>query len=229
MRESGSPAWRDVLAQLDSAQEEYALLAPGNAHYPSAAMRMTAFVSDDEWLLAVQLLAYGRREAQYILLLQLFGSDVPEPGELTSSEPIASTDGRPLFVEGQLQLDIHNFRLLIDGQRRSFSFTAADYVDAGIDVNKTARELALVRLLAAREDVDLMLRPEQVLQRAGNTGLRQLFSLDDWRHPDPGEDELPSDLPCYRAIADCIADRTSEYIGACEDGNTHWSNWVEFE
>lgn len=51
--------WGDVLSRRDSAQEEYSLLGPGNAYYPGAAARMSAFVSDTDWLLTVQLLAWG--------------------------------------------------------------------------------------------------------------------------------------------------------------------------
>lgn len=223
--------WREeVLSQLDAAQDEYALLGPGNSHYPSAAVRMIAFVSDVDWLLSLELLAWGRREGQFVRLLQFFGSTVEEPGEFSSAEPVHGSPESPLFVDGKLQADLYDLTISMDGSLRHLTFTPTDYASAGIEVEEMAPELALLRLLANRYPEQLMLDADAVLTECDRKGYHHLFTLDDWRHPDPAEDELPGELPCFQGIAESIASGQVRELSACSDeANTHWSNWTMYE
>lgn len=230
---SSAPArsWQaEVLEQLDSAQEQYLLIGPGNANYPSAALRMDAFTSDTEWLLTLQMVAFARREARFVRDLQVFGNDVPEASSYTSVDIIRPIPGERLFVDSAFQLDVKEFSVIIGTARRDFHFSDEDFEAAGIDLDQMAPELAFLRVLAARERDSLLLAPAQIPGHLGKAGLEHLFGLDAWRHPDEAEDELPSQTPCFKAIAESIEHRTRRDLSACtEDSNTDWSVWVRFE
>jgi uncharacterized protein DUF7003 len=230
MSERSAEEWRDdVLRQLDEAQDEYALLGPGNAHYPSAELRMDSFASDGAWLLAVQLLAWGKRDGGFVRLVQFFGNAVDDPGEPTIAEPIASGTGSPLFKDGKCQLDPNSYSVKIRGSERHFTFSPEDYRREGIEPDKMAPELAILRMLAVQAGDELMLSPQEVLSQADQPELNHLFRLTEWHHPDPGEDEVPSELPCWRHIAEAIAEKAARDLPDCPDINTHWSRWTDYE
>jgi hypothetical protein len=224
-------AWQaEVLEQLDSAQEQYLLIGPGNVNYPSAALRMDAFASDTQWLLALQMVAFARREARFVRDLQVFGNDVPESSAYTSVDVIRAIPGERLFVDSEFQLDVKEFAVVVGTARRDFHFSEEDFESAGIDLDRMAPPLAVLRILTARERDSLLLSPAQILEHLGKAGLEHLFGLDEWRHPDEAEDELPSQTACFKAIAESIAHRTGRDLSSCtEDSNTHWSDWVRFE
>ncbi|WP_163507375.1 DUF7003 family protein [Fodinicola acaciae] len=208
----------EVLRQLDAAQEDYSLLSPGNSNYPDAAMRLIAYVSETDWLLTIQLVAWGKAEAQFVRFVQVFGNRLEEPGELFPSEVVAAAGETPLFIEGKLQADLFDYEVTIGGSPQHFSYSAEDYAEAGIDLEETPRELAFIRLLAARHPDQLLLDEDAVLAAVDQPGLHPVLRLSDWVHPDPGEDELPSELPCFVAIADSIALGKATDLDSCGGG-----------
>jgi hypothetical protein len=224
-------SWQaEVLEQLDSAQEQHLLIGPGNANYPSAALRMDAFTSDAEWLLTLQLVAFARREARFVRDLQVFGNHVPGPSSYTSVDLIHPRPGERLFVDSEFQLDVKEFSIIIGMTHRDFHFSEEDFEAAGIGLHQMAPELALLRILAARERDSLLLSPAQIPEHLGKAGLEHLFGLDEWRHPDEAEDELPSQTRCFTAIAESIERRARGDLSSCTDNcNTHWLDWVRFE
>ncbi|MFU8850475.1 DUF7003 family protein [Micromonospora sp. SL1-18] len=217
----------DILEQLDGAQEEYSLLGPGNANYPSAGTRMDAFHSPSNWLLTIQLVAYGRGEDDIVRIVQAFGSDVPEPGALFFGSPITSEGGGSLPSD-DLPLSDHHC-LILNGRVKEIQLLAEDYAAAGIDEAATPAALALARVLIAKYPEDVFLKPDEILREIGKSGYESLFTLDEWQHPDPAEDELPSEIDCFQDIARTIHKKETAHLPSCQSGNTHWSHWTEYE
>lgn len=219
----------EVLSQLDAAQDDYSLLSPGNSNYPNAAMRLIAYASETDWLLTIQLVAWGKAEAQFVRFIQVFGNRLDEPGELFPSEAVTAAGDTPLFKNGKLGVDLFDYEVTIGGSPQHFSSSPEDYTAAGIDLDEMPPELAFVRLLAAHHRDQLLLEEDAVLEAVDQSGLTPILRLDDWVHPDPGEDELPSELPCFVAIANSIAVASATDLETCENGNTHWSHWTYLE
>jgi hypothetical protein len=220
----------DILAQLNAAEKQYLLIGPGNVHYPSAALRMDGFASPEHWLLAFQLIAFARREEAFVRHVQLFGTNIPEHVKYTSTDVIRPVDGESLFDDNAFLVDLHDFRVFIGNTRVDCSYDRTDYERNGIDVDRTAAELAFVRMLVAEMPDAFFLTPEEILDHAGKRGLRHLFELHEWRHPDEGDDEMPSEMPCFRSIAQALAGCAELDSRSCtEESNTHWSHWVKYE
>ena len=73
--------WADeILGQLDEAAERFALPGIPNEYYEHAALRMTAFRSDDEWLIVYEDVGWARRELEFQNTVSAFGNKVEEPG-----------------------------------------------------------------------------------------------------------------------------------------------------
>jgi len=69
-----------------------------------------------------------------------------------------------------------------------------------------------------------------ILAELDRPGLKHLYRLDGGRQPESMDDEKPSDLACFRAIADSIAARRPVGLNSCaETANTHWSHWTGVE
>ena len=205
MREDlSAPREADILSQLDSAQKSYTLLGPGNAHYPHAALRMTAFASRSHWLLALQAIAWARRDGKYIRDLQTFGS-AGEFRTYTSEEILGGTGGSLWSAQGTFSADPHSFEVMIKGQSLHFQPSDEEYAATGIDLPNTAPELALLRYVTESQADNLLLPAEEIIGRFPHRELTLLFTLNEWTHPDEAEDQLPSDVRCFQQIASILA------------------------
>lgn len=222
----------EVLEQLDAAQKDFLLSGPGNKNFPSAALRMDGYSSDTEWLLVIQMLAWHRANARFVLDIQAFGNNVPDEQKNTLDDVIRPAPEQALFGDSSedFEADLHAFTILIDGEPTRFQFSEQDYAAAGIDLHTMAPALAFLRILAAREPDKFLLSPAQLLDKLGKSGLDHLFTLDEWRHPDEAEDELPSETACFQEIAQIVAEGAHRTPSACtEDSNTDWSHWLKYE
>ncbi len=221
-----------MLAQLDAAQEDFLLPNPGNVNFPGARLRMDAFASDDEWVLAMQMLAWHRAGARFATVLAIFGNALGDDQRHALQEPIQPVGGERLFgdTSEDFEIDLHDFTVVVRGRTRRYRFTERDYESAGIDLRTMAAPLAFLRMLAHSEQDALLLSPGELLEKLGREGLDHLFSLGEWRHPDEAEDELPSEMSGFQEIAGIIAERAARTPSSCADGaNTHWTHWLTHE
>ncbi|MGG7566158.1 DUF7003 family protein [Rhodovulum sp. DZ06] len=84
----------------------------------------------------------------------------------------------------------------------------------------------LLRVLAHRHPEAVMATEEE--RRRHVPGDMELFlRLDAWRHPDMAEDELPSERPGFRQMAEALAAGDPSLYRAPGPPNTHWLNWPE--
>ncbi|MCA1606263.1 MAG: hypothetical protein LC775_12505, partial [Acidobacteria bacterium] len=196
--------------------EEFELPGPPNANYPTAGGQITAFVGDDEWLLACQVLVYSRREASFEVVVHAFGDKVKEPGLQFSRVVVCCAGGEDCWDDdGAFRLNLYDFSVEIQEEVTHHRFSLQDYMDAGIDPNNMEPELALIRMLAHRMLDDLLFTPADILVELKKSHLRQILTLRAWRQPDVTEDEKPSDLTCFQKIAQSIAEGRAVELDAC--------------
>ncbi len=216
----------DVLVQLDRAQAEYRLTGPGNPRFPSAALRLSAFTSEEEWLLVIQSLAWSARGGGFVVDLQAFGSNVAE-ADREGSEPILD---ELWAADGTFLADPHDFTVRIAGEACRYRPSSSEYQTLGIDLSRTPKALAVLRWISERDTDRLLLTPQQIVARHRKDSLELLFTLDEWQHPDEAEDQPPSEVPCFKCIAQCIQERSARGLAVCREGsNTDWRRWVELE
>lgn len=68
---------------------------------------------------------------------------------------------------------------------------------------------------------------EEEIRTMVPSDLPLLLRLDEWWHPDVGNEELPSESKTFQMIADVLVSRDSKKYSASIGSNTHWSNWPE--
>ena len=208
----------EILEELDAHARTFAFPMPDNIYVEEADMRLTAFRGADEWLIVFQEVCVFQEE-RLLDMISAYGSNVAG-GMAASVEDVVS----PADVPG-----VRDVALVVAGRRRRMRPSAAELRDAGIaDPDVPPAPIELLRLACVMFPGELFLPEKELPERCGRGGadLRLLLSLDDWRHPDLAHDELPSDSPCLRSLAEAlVADDASLYGCPAELHNTHWSNW----
>jgi len=238
----------EILDRLDSvcADHEY-LAGMGNAHYLGARSQALGFACDDEWLLAFQELHYGLPTGQFAVHVTALGNRLADSEFLAHREMITGPDGASGFAHEIRDFlgDLCTVQLEVRGRPLRRRFCWDDYRAAGIDpadIDYTDTclttsgsgtmppEVAFLRMLAHQLGDELLLSPEEVLTEVGRPGLRPVFAVGQWRVPDVTEDERPSDLASYWAMACSLGAGRPVGLQACSrNPNTHWSNWREYE
>lgn len=227
------PGWRDeVLRQLDAAAEEL-FPGPPNENYPSAAVVLDGFAGESEWLLVFQILSYGRPSASFAEDTFAFGNRIEKPGYFGVREVVEPLPGTEFWSDDEDERflpELSHFSVTVNGSPREYSFTETEIDQTGVRGVETEPELTFIRVLAHHRAEELFRTPEQILADLHRPGLRPVFRIDRWRQPDSMVGEKPSDLACFQAIAESIAQRRPVALEACaQTANTHWSNWTEFE
>lgn len=155
---------------------------------------------------------------------------MPPDGFYHLKELLTEASGHPIFGEHSYQvyrIDPFQFEVLINGQRRSFRFTASDYQAAGIDLASTDIPLPVhfFRMIALQQPSLLWSSETEILARCGkqNSDLRLFLELSEWQHPDIIEMEMPSDSITFQTLAKAIEARDpSLYVCSAEACNTRW-------
>lgn len=228
------PEWRqEVLDQLDQAA---ATLFPGppNMNYPSAAVRLNAFRNASEWLLVFQTLTYGRPTGVFHEDWYGYGNKLEESGFRAGREAIQPMPGGDFWTEDEEERflpELSGATVLVRGQPRHYAFDADQLSEIGLsDAIDMEDEIRFARAVAHVDLENILTPPDELPSLLGRRDLPLLFSMNGWHQPDSSEGELPSEVPCFQAIADCIANGSSTAPIECAGtANTHWSNWVKYE
>ena len=219
-----------ILRQLDEAAETYRFPAFDNAHYPAADARLTAFRGSREWLLVFQVIAAAVSQGRFVNNVYAFGNEIERPGLQDGIEIISESPYQKMWDEDmEFVLDLHGFEVMINGRRRAFAPTQADYGLAGIDLQSSDEPmLLLLRWITSEIGGELFLDDKSLLAACGRSGaeLHRFLEVDDWRHPDVVSDEKPSSTPCLTSLAHAL-ERNDPRLYVCreETFNTHWTFW----
>jgi hypothetical protein len=90
----------------------------------------------------------------------------------------------------------------------------------GIDIYEFLRGL----LPECRE---LLLATKDELEQRLTAQIPLILQLDEWHHPDLGNNELPSESATFRMIAEVLVTGDRSLYQPQKPPNTHWSNWPE--
>jgi hypothetical protein len=145
---------------------------------------------------------------------------------------VEAPPGRRIRDENErLSLNPFDLTIALMGRVRHVAPTPSDYAAAGVDVtDRSPASAKILRFLAATIPEQLFASDDELLEVCGRggAGLQKFLELDEWRHPDTADGELPSESPCLVSLARALsANDTALYECSAESFNTHWSNWEE--
>ncbi len=237
---------QSILAQWDYPNNLFPAIPPYDSGYARA--RLTAFVSDKQWLTVFEIINFNAMAVLCVnditaignrSILDKFRHRASKSKYKTVVTPDRhTTDDHPYFPEtsdGSISINPLDFEVEIYGAPHHFAPSSRKYQELGIDLHaKSAGELdAIVKVLRflSYDRPDLVFLNNQELQprRFGHNPLPKFMQLYDWQHPDYRQQEKPSNSPCLRSLATAMAHNDpSMYHCPKEAINTHWSFWPEW-
>jgi hypothetical protein len=221
--------WRDeILEQLDRSAELFMFPGLPNEYFAIARQRLTAFRSDDEWLLVFEVVGWGIKQAAFENLVTAFGNRLEQPGGIQKDVIVVTGPGgeSPFDEHDELRLDLHDLHVAIRGHAHRLRPSEADLRAAGVDDEAMPAPARAIRLLAHTYPDEVLLSDDELLEACGRagSGLERLLQLDGWRAPNLLESEKPSDVECLRSLAEAVAAGAADRYSCPEaDWNTHWA------
>lgn len=235
----------EILDALDDGAERHEFPMFDNMYIRYGDARLTAYRSASEWLIAIQLVEFFRPSVSFMVAIHAFGnrlqrcglqpfpSEPPPPHWQAEWHRLEPAAGFPFKDDaGNFGLDPGQFQIMVNGNTHAFAPTAEEYRAAGMDTDATVPpEAKILWLLVDRFGAELFYPDDLLLyrcQRHGQ-GLRCLIHVDQWRHPDLINDELPSDVQTFQMLANALAHADASLYQPSDEPNTHWSHWTRFE
>lgn len=207
----------EVLALLDEHALGDGFPMLDNGYVYLAATRLSLHRSPSDWAMVIEVFGYSVRAGiPDVTVYTLTGSD----HERDFFYPIDDDD----WTDAD-DVKPGTSRVVLRGQSVELP-AVEEYAAHGIDLEapqpaviEVCRYLAAVhrdRVLATTDERRTRLRPD----------LRELLVLDEWRHPDLG-DERPSDLESFWQLAMVLETGDVTLYQPPEPPNTHWRHWPE--
>jgi hypothetical protein len=209
-------------------------------------IRCNVYLSDDEWLIVFDMLAYFPKQGNYDNAIYAYGNKIEKngfkyyQGEEKNWENIERLVNRYSVRVPEDFIDWfparNDFAVRINGKRTSFSVTDSEYKSAGIDpVKKLSGDeqidnaTIILRYLVDQISVDNLFYPDNFLFNyiGRNYNLKPFLKLDDWIHPDGKKIKLPRESISFQMLAKAIFEKDQSHY-QFSGGNTHWKNREDF-
>jgi hypothetical protein len=238
---------REILEVLDQCCEHHRFPMLDNGYFYLAASRLSLFRSSTDWAMVIEIFGYSPRAGIPDTHVYTLGSRVQRMRGETDFVSRAAFENylannphnESSFIypieEGAWQ-DDSSVELLARGQRevvvRGLSGPTPPreaYAQHGIALTSPddVQVFEFCRWLAATAR-DRVLATAEERRNCVPSELALILQLDEWRHPDVVNDELPSAVPTFQALAEILAGGSEVGLNAIrERPNTHWSNWPD--
>jgi hypothetical protein len=197
------------------------------------ASRLTAYAKGSEWALVFETLVFAPPSTgldRVRTWLYTFGTPLAGPqGNTRDSQlhVISEGDDGPIFSSGTgFELRATKGSVRIRGKLVSYDASAKALARERIPQVFPPKVCGpdWVRLVAVDHRESLLATDQERRARVA-PGLRKLLELDEWRHPDISEGEIPSDTETFQLLADAIAQSDPKLYRPRERPNNHWRNW----
>jgi hypothetical protein len=218
-----------VLYELNAGAGSYYFPMLDNGYIYPGDVRLSAFRDDRRWAIVIENLGYhykvGFPEGLYAGVAVFGNGLAPTRPEYPSQAITCEAFDRPAHASiCSVPPDLKE--VLVRGVRVPIPRKKSAYQAKGIDV-KSVRQLQgqhILRVLLP-EHRELLLTPEEELRRYVAPDLPFFLRLQEWHHPDLADDELPSDSPTFRHLAEVLVGGDPNRYNPPEPPNTHWRNW----
>jgi hypothetical protein len=220
----------EILEQLDHCARGYTFPMLDNGYVYPGDVRLAAYADKNRWAILIEALGFSYRAMLphgISTHLYQFGNCLKgEPGMGKHIDPLTwdhpedgdDDEGIPPTV---LQVRIRGRSVPIPRDPQVFAGKGIVRKDA---VFLQGQELLRVLLPEHRQE---LLATEKELRRAIPASLPLFTRLDEWRHPDLVNEELPSETETFRKLADALVAGDPNRLLMTEAPNTHWKHWPE--
>jgi hypothetical protein len=226
---------KSILNRLDKHASEFNFPVLDNAYVELAASRMSSFRGPEEWLLIFEVLGFSTREVEFVDDFYAYGSCVEREGIIGEAIPLTSDPNLPIFdlETNECIADWRHWSIKLGGQTMSFTPTAEEYLQAGIEVDPrggtgSIAEIDLLRFLVRRlGEKRLFMDDETLLSNFPHCiKMSRFLQTSRWQHPNIADGETPSDNPSIRSLIDALSRKDPE---AFDPGrpNTDWKFWTK--
>ena len=236
---------KEILLILDRCCQIFSFPILDHPYVYLAATRLTAYRSTPDWALVIEVFGYAPRAGIPEICIQTFASHFQTRGtkSIHTSEKAheiylanhPNDDSRYVYPIDQLSQDPENEEFVSDAATtillRDIQIDLpgpSEYKTVGIELmeHPKVRVFELCRYLAQSHRAKVLATPEErrvsVLPE-----MEQILQLEEWHHPDVGNNELLSNSEAFQQLAAVMASGNPSLYKPTEEPNTHWSNWPE--
>jgi uncharacterized protein (TIGR02996 family) len=243
-----SPVGTEILGVLDKAAEVHHFPMLDNGYIYAVDVRLSAYGDRSRWAIVVESMGVFTRDPSFGDSLDCYGNCLlplrserdfvtreayrvwranhPSEenlylyplGDGPSASLLASENGIDVNPQAKdLRIRDRVIPLPRDPER---------YRSRGVTLEEPSRLRLheLMRCLAPDYRAQLVATEEE-LHWVVPAGLPRLLRLDEWRHPNLADDQLPSRVETFRMVAAVLAGGDPAYYRPPRRPNTHWSNW----
>jgi hypothetical protein len=224
----------EILTYFDRCEEQYEFPSM-DAIYVPGAVRLTAYRDEERWAILVEILC---------LWLGTGGPNIEtiisRLGNCVETTPVVSDDavgGLTCLDENDepVSIDVDEWKgwpgvtALIRGKRVPIPRDIEAYRKKGIPCKRktpmpqSGADIMWVLLPEYRE---AMLATEEELRQHVPPDLPFFLSLDEWLHPNPTKDEMPSQNLTFRRLAAALVHGDPNRFIPPKRTNTQWRHWI---
>ncbi len=219
-----------ILALLDACAANYCDFPMlDNAYIFPVDVRLTLYRDPARWALVLEALGFSPKAGidaeQIILDLHVFGNCLSRPPGLCPTLcPV--TSAAPLFVAPWPGKLLPGARLSLCGYEVPLPTDPEAYRAAGIELRSPPDVWGFEALRVLLPDYRALLLATEAERRAHlPADLPAILQLDEWRHPDLADDELPSHTETFRQLAAVLCTGDPACYAPTVPPNTHWRHW----
>lgn len=234
-----------ILAILDDCCEAFTFPILDNGYVYLAAARLTAFRSESDWSLTIEVAGFAPRGGTPETHVYTFGSELANRRTAKDFVTVEAFDNylanNPnnesefFYPFDDDWIDSENCELVAErathvvlrGVRIPVP-TATEYQDAGVELDALPRIAVyqLVRALAHTRRREMLANDDERRHHVPPS-LKTVLSLDEWCHPDIAGDARPSGSETFRQLAEVLVTGDATRYRPSTEPNTHWRNWPD--
>jgi hypothetical protein len=235
-----------ILSVLDRCCDQYTFPMLDNGYVYLAGTRLSLYRSATDWAMVIEVFGFSPRSGLPDTHIHTFASRLHNrnpPGQYVSREAYENylvnnphNESRFVFPidegawqdpeDGELVAEDAN-EVVVRGHALALP-TLDAYERHGVELEQPPRVhvFELCRYLAdvAREQV---LATPQERRVSVLPDMVQVLELEEWHHPNLGDDERPGSSETFRQLARVLATGDVELYRPSRSPNTHWRNWPE--
>lgn len=225
----------DILEILDECVEAFTFPMLASDRAALAATRLSLYRSVTDWGLVIEVFAHDQGVGAPYVALYSFGSDLRERDP---REDYVTRDAWEKYLRENPHNELRaawpfDDESWLDEDDRELVRADVDHVllrgaavPVARDESGAASVCDLARHLAATDKEAVMATREE-RRRSFAPELALLLVLEEWRHPDLIEDELPSESETFQQLAEVLVSGDPGLYAPTEGANTHWRHWEE--
>jgi len=231
-----------VLDVLDSCAKDFTFPMLDNGYVYLAATRLSAYKSERDWALVIEIFGFSPRAGSPDLTIYTFGSQLSNRSKSFVSDearqkylaanpnnesrsvfPIENDDWQDAeileYAVSEASVNLRGTRIQVPGSQILRSVNIHPEEDRPLTFE-------VCRYLSHHHR-DLVLATEVERRHNIPAELEQVLLLEDWIHPDLADGELPGQTLTFQQIQDVLISGEIGKYEPPETGNTHWKNWPE--